>query len=60
MLKDFFGNLIFAIIVRMLCGNHLNIFTRNIESAQLYQVLRVTALIDIPAHEGEGLLLIVL
>ena len=24
MLRDFFGNLIFAIIARMLCGNHLN------------------------------------
>ena len=23
----FFGNLIFAIIARMLCGNHLNILT---------------------------------
>jgi len=25
MLRGFFGNLIFAIIARMLCGNHLNI-----------------------------------
>ena len=24
MLRGFFGNLIFAIIARMLCGNHLN------------------------------------
>ena len=24
MLRGFFGNLIFAIITRMLCGNHLN------------------------------------
>ena len=26
MLRGFFGNLIFAIIARMLCGNHLNMF----------------------------------
>ena len=26
MLRGFFGNLILAIIARMLCGNHLNIF----------------------------------
>ena len=26
MLRGFFGNLIFAIIARMLCGNHLNCF----------------------------------
>ena len=25
MLRDFFGNLIFAIIAPMLCGNHLNL-----------------------------------
>ena len=25
MLREFFGNLIFAIIARMLCGNRLNI-----------------------------------
>ena len=27
MLRGFFGNLIFAIIARMLCGNHLNWLT---------------------------------
>ena len=26
MLRGFFGNLIFAIIARMLCGNHLNFY----------------------------------
>ena len=33
MLRSFFGNLIFGIIARMLCGNHLNLsffpFKRN-------------------------------
>ena len=28
MLRGFLGNLIFAIIARMLCGNHLNLFSR--------------------------------
>ena len=27
MLRGFFGNLIFAIIARMLCGNYLNVLT---------------------------------
>ena len=30
MLRGFFGNLIFAIIARMLCGNHLNILAKYI------------------------------
>ena len=30
MLRGFFANLIFAIIARMLCGNHLKTFSRNI------------------------------
>ena len=37
MLRGFFGNLIFAIIARMLCGNHLNLcLNQCTSSASLY------------------------
>ena len=44
MLRVFFGNLIFAIIARMLCGNHLNLSTPKQTSAvakvdQNYEIL---------------------
>ena len=40
MLRGFFGNLIFAIIARMLCGNHLN--SNDIKSKHIFINLTIT------------------
>ena len=39
MLRGFFGNLIFAIIARMLCGNHINLTQGNGREVN-YKILR--------------------
>ena len=38
MLRGFFGNLIFAIIARMLCGNYLNIYRLDIKLSVMVSV----------------------
>ena len=51
MLRGFFGNLIFAIIARMLCGNHLDVsmstWTCNSKLLMLYFYLKTIRIIAV-------------